>query len=179
MQAQSNNPPEEWRPIPGYSDMEVSSLGRVRRVYILRPHIISRRGRHRGYLAINLRERPGEPNKHRVIHRLVALAFLGEPPTPAHQVNHKDADTMNNDPANLEWVTCAENIRHAWRLRRIKPPPISRGPTNYRTRLTATSVREIRQAAGRVSTRDLAKHYSVTRSAIHHVQARRTWAYLD
>lgn len=29
------------------------------------------------------------------------------------EVNHKDGNTWNNDISNLEWVTQAENIKHA------------------------------------------------------------------
>ena len=49
------------------------------------------------------------------IHRLVARAFHGAPPTPQHcQVNHIDLDTTNNCVQNLEWCTRSENIRHAF-----------------------------------------------------------------
>ena len=48
-----------------------------------------------------------------LIHRLVAAAFLGPPPGPHHEVNHKDKKRTNNHVANLEWVTRAENVTHA------------------------------------------------------------------
>lgn len=45
------------------------------------------------------------------IHRLVAIAFLGD--RRDLQVNHKDGDRKNNSLENLEWVDAKENIRHA------------------------------------------------------------------
>jgi hypothetical protein len=45
-----------------------------------------------------------------VVHRIVAYAFLGEPPTPKHVVDHKDTNRQNNRPENLRWLTKLENI---------------------------------------------------------------------
>jgi hypothetical protein len=44
------------------------------------------------------------------IHRIVATAFLGEPPTKEHVVDHIDTNKQNNRPENLRWVTRLENI---------------------------------------------------------------------
>lgn len=44
------------------------------------------------------------------IHRIVATAFHGEPPTNEHVVDHIDTNKQNNRPDNLRWVTRLENI---------------------------------------------------------------------
>ncbi len=44
------------------------------------------------------------------IHRIVATAFHGEPPTKEHVVDHIDTNKQNNRPDNLRWVTRLENI---------------------------------------------------------------------
>lgn len=44
------------------------------------------------------------------VHRIVATAFHGEPPTPQHVVDHIDTNKRNNRPENLRWVTRLENI---------------------------------------------------------------------
>ena len=44
------------------------------------------------------------------IHRIVATAFLGEPPTKEHVVDHIDTNKRNNRPENLRWVTRLENV---------------------------------------------------------------------
>src|ERR1043165_35267 len=44
------------------------------------------------------------------IHRIIATAFHGEPPTKEHVVDHIDTNKQNNRPDNLRWVTRLENI---------------------------------------------------------------------
>ena len=43
------------------------------------------------------------------VHRIVAYAFLGEPPTEQHIVDHIDTNRQNNRPENLRWLTKLEN----------------------------------------------------------------------
>lgn len=59
----------------------------------------------------------GSPNNYgyliisnEVVHRIVAFAFIGEPPTPQHVVDHIDTNRQNNRPENLRWLTKLENI---------------------------------------------------------------------
>lgn len=44
------------------------------------------------------------------VHRIVATAFHGAPPTPQHVVDHIDTNRQNNRPENLRWVTRLENV---------------------------------------------------------------------
>jgi len=44
------------------------------------------------------------------VHRIVAVAFHGEPPTDQHVVDHIDINRCNNRPENLRWLTKLENI---------------------------------------------------------------------
>mgnify|MGYP003443476493 CR=1 FL=1 len=45
------------------------------------------------------------------VHQLVAKAFHGHP--AGCEVNHIDGNKENNAASNLEWITHAENMRHA------------------------------------------------------------------
>lgn len=58
----------------------------------------------------------GKPNNNgymlissEVIHRIVATAFHGEPPTSQYIVDHIDTNRQNNRPENLRWLTKLEN----------------------------------------------------------------------
>ena len=96
---------EEWRTIPGWENYQVSNAGRVKSIH---GNIIKQREDRTGYLRVNLR-RGRKKQKTIRTHRLVALAWLGEPPTPEHQVDHKNGDRQDNRVENLEYVTRREN----------------------------------------------------------------------
>jgi hypothetical protein len=63
-------------------------------------------------------------------HTLVALKYIGPPPTEKHEINHIDGDRRNNLYLNLEWVTHSQNQlkayesgrEHYW-LGKHKPSP--------------------------------------------------------
>lgn len=52
---------------------------------------------------------------YRASHKLIALAFIGQKPTPRHQVNHKNGVRNDNRPENLEYLTSRENTLDAFR----------------------------------------------------------------
>src|ERR1700761_5934498 len=100
---------EKWKPCEGFGDYEVSDRGRVRSIKrdpptILKPADV------RGYRQVVFWIDGKQTS--RLVHRLVAIAFIGSPPTPDHTVNHKDYDKSNNLPSNLEWMGQAENNRY-------------------------------------------------------------------
>jgi hypothetical protein len=66
-----------------------------------------------GYVAIDIRDQYNN-KKTIMLHRLVALVFLGDPPQSNYDVNHKDGNKLNNSKDNLEWVTRSENQLHAY-----------------------------------------------------------------
>ena len=110
---------EQWRsmldpatgtPVPGRM---VSSLGRVR----LKNGFTYYGSRFQsGYFQTSIYESNGI-KKCVLVHRLVAAAFLGPPPTPERCiVNHKDGNKGNNVVGNLEYATQADNISYYFAL---------------------------------------------------------------
>ncbi len=99
-----------WKAVVGFPRYEVSSLGRFRRKAT--GGILNGTAAHNGYLHITL-TRDGRVFT-QIRHRLVALSFLGEPPTPLHvHVNHRNKIRNDNRVSNLEWSTRSENAKHA------------------------------------------------------------------
>lgn len=72
----------------------------------------------KGYLFVSL-SKDGKRYLKKV-HRLVAQAFIPNP-FRKPQINHKNGDKTNNGIDNLEWVTNAENMLHAYRVLGRKP----------------------------------------------------------
>jgi hypothetical protein len=102
----------EWRPVRGHEGVyEVSNNGLVRRVGKQTGAVVGRilkpspnRG---GYLMVRLSA--GNVAKTRLIHRLVAMAFIGEPAS-GHEVCHRDGNRQNNTLDNLRWDTHVANM---------------------------------------------------------------------
>lgn len=105
---------ETWRPISGYlGAYEASSEGRVRSLTrvtdrgrkwkgrILTPATMSN-----GYQIVSL-WRDGS-QRSALVHRLVLLAFSGEP-EEGQEARHLNGDRVDNRPENLKWGTHAEN----------------------------------------------------------------------
>jgi len=114
----------------------------------------------------------------RGVHQLVADAFKG--PRPDGLVcNHKNGVKTDNRPQNLEYVTYAENCRHAHRNGLTPQPPVGRGARNGRARLTEKDVRAARRrAAAGERGEDLAREFGVCRSALNYAVSGHTWAHV-
>lgn len=98
-------PVEFWLKHPDIDGIEVSSFGRARSVkghyYKIRPE--------QGYLRVGFRM--NGKIAHKLVHRLVAQAFIPNP-NNLPQVNHKDGDRTNNNVSNLEWCDNYYNMKY-------------------------------------------------------------------
>lgn len=173
---------EEWRAVPRFEGLyEVSDAGRVRRIGRAARngngrgggarvgHILKLSENASGYVVAQL-WRDGKPCS-RLVHRLVAAAFVG--PRPAdHDVNHRDGTKTNNRPANLEYLTRSENNQHAYDTG-LHP----KGERHVGAKLTAADVAEIRRAnaAGEAGCRVLARRYGRSKSSIQLILNNHNW----
>lgn len=104
---------EEWKEVIGYSGYHVSNYGRVKSFLRKNPKILSGNMSF-GYFQVKLTGENGFYNAG--IHRIEGIAFLGNPPSEKHQINHKNGFKTDNFILNFEWVTNSENQKHAYRL---------------------------------------------------------------
>lgn len=98
---------EVWRTVVGYEGKYmVSNIGRVKS--LVSNCILNQYDRN-GYPHVGLYK--NLKTKSLKVHRLVAVAFVGNPDNKPF-VNHKDGTRNNNHVENLEWVTNQENRQH-------------------------------------------------------------------
>ena len=121
---------EVWKPIKGYSNYLISNLGRVKSKerYVntvygakrkVKERIIKPVNDSRGYYVVSLYNESGK-SKPKLIHRLVAEAFLDNP-NNYPVINHINGDKKDNRAENLEWCTQSHNIKEAFRIGTANP----------------------------------------------------------
>lgn len=150
----ANSCEERWGDLPGFSDYQASDQGRIRshksgqwRVLRATPHSRT------GYLAVSLRIEGRYIT--RSVHRLIALAFLGD--ARGRDVNHKNGDKHDNRLVNLEYLTRGDNHRHAYRTRLRQP---------VGKKLSDDDVRLISELQGQFTQQELADRFRVSRATI-------------
>lgn len=128
---------EIWKDVVGYEGLyQVSSEGRVRSV----EHVdfLGRRQKEKirrvtlnknGYAYVNLRK--DNLIKNKLVHRIVAEAFLPNPKN-LETVNHKNEVKTDNRVVNLEWMTIGDNLRYGTHVERAtKNKPDMSGPRHH------------------------------------------------
>lgn len=171
---------EIWKDIEDIPGYQVSSLGNVRSIdrIVVRANarkltikggmvklVLNQQGRLRARLRLEGKE------KQRLVHRLVAEAFISNP-EKKEQVNHIDGNKTNNAIANLEWVTAQENMDHA-----VKHNLNARGERQGNSKLKVFQIVEIKQLliANRLSLAAIAREYNVGVSTIHDIKSCKQW----
>lgn len=165
---------EEWRDVPGFEGKyQVSNAGRVRSVEriiqaptgpqrwpgkLLKPFVDST-----GYLYVNLAKGgAGGGAKKSLLHRLVLIAFKGDPPE-GMEACHNDGDRTNAMLGNLRWDTRPNNAGDRRR----------HGTHRASAKLTMQQVAEIRLSVG--PSHKVAEKYGVASSTIRAIRIGQNW----
>ena len=136
--------PDDVREIPGYPSYYARPNGEIWRDTINNPvNVVPGKGK-----IIKLKDRynpicnyhqvqPYVDGKRKVcyVHRLVLLAFEGEPIGDRNEAHHMDANTSNNHIDNLKWVTRLENAQYVpTEKRRVSKKTLATGRKPHQSR---------------------------------------------
>jgi len=170
---------EIWKPIKGYEGLyEVSNFGRIKSLakkrrsgrykclMLYKERILKPGENAQGYLKLDLCKK-GKIKTHRV-NRLVIATFVGE---SFLECNHKDGNKKNNCVENLEYCTCSENHKHAYKLHLMD----RRGEKHHLAKLNEAMVKNIRANVFQLTVQEFSALYKISVSAVWNVIKRKTW----
>lgn len=165
---------EEWRAVPGCSFYDVSNLGRVRSWARLGRGTLQSRlpeprpmrsslttSRSTAYYEVRVRLDSNGKMRTKLVHALVALAFLGPRPM-GHEVCHGDGNGLNNALTNLRYGTRLDNAADA-----VAHGSLLRGLSHWCGRLSDEDVRNIRAHRGWLESGSLSMVYGVSTGHIY------------
>lgn len=114
---------------------------------------------------------------HKLIHRLVAIAFVDNPdPENKFKVNHKDGDKSNNYDWNLEWVTNQENMDHAVETGLIN----NLGSKNPNSVYSEAQIHQVCMLLeDGLGPTEISKLISVDRDTIGKIKSREVWKHIS
>ena len=151
---------EQWKPIYGFENYQISNFGRLKSLKgkIMNPCVDSS-----GYLNTSLRK-DGKTYSVRV-HQLVAIHFLRRTDIGC-VVNHIDGNKLNNRVDNLEYVTSGDNNQKAYDTG-LK----AKGEDHYLAKLSDKDIFDIRVefGLGRMTYREIEGKYNVANSTVSRI----------
>jgi len=112
--------------------------------------------------------RVGYKSKYLQLHRIIYRKFIG-PLASDLTINHKDGNSLNNTPNNLELITCGENNLHAYRSNG-RPAVIGNFKINQNI---ADCIRKDRTSG--FTYKQLMKKYNISKTTCSYVCNNKIW----
>lgn len=124
------------------------------------------------YIFVNLCQ--GPRRKKAPVHVLLAEAFLGKRP-PGFDVNHKNGNKHDNRLENLEYVSRAYNVKHAYHLGLAN----AKGSKNGHSKLKEEDVLRIRSSEFKnLPRKEIADFFRVSVGSVNKILSRTTWKHI-
>ena len=167
----------KWCGIPDWMEYEASENGDIRRVAggqgsrrgrILKPWV----NKQTGYLQVSLWR--NNRRKTMTVHRLIAMAFHGRPPSQKQVVAHNDGSRRNNHWTNLRWPTQRENAADT-----LIHGTHNQGTRNGQAKMDEICIRAIRRMEEMKIPRTVsADGFGICRQTIDAIVSRRRWRHV-
>lgn len=167
---------EEWRKVPNFPAYSVSNFGNVRRDAKGGGAVVGRILKFNptlsGYLMVHLwKDKKPHP---RLVHRLVAEAFIPRESEERKEIAHYDGNRSNNRVDNLRWATRSENMQDTKRHGTSVT-----GSKNPMSKLDESKVKDIKNRLRQgESISCVAGEYSVNRATIEFIKNGKTWKHV-
>ena len=173
---------ETWRDIPGFNNYQVSCFGNVRS-YLKKgnhknkgnahPRLLRQARRGGGYPTVSLPDRDGK-YRHRSVHSLVLLAFVGECPE-GKEVAHLNGIPTDNRFSNLAYVTHKENEAH-----KVAHGTSPVGENNGQSNLLGWQVAEIKFLSSKsVPQGKIAALFGISHKYVSAILNGKAWAHIE
>ena len=159
---------------------EISNYGRIKS-YATNPEGNILKGKlHSGYLVFDYTDIKEGVLKHALVHRLVALHFIGKPPAKKNNVIHLDGDKANNRVENLQYMTAEETGRHYTTNNPVSEMNAKRQQNRTKGhKLTLTQVETIRKILSNPNSKTkkkvLAQRYNISEMTLYRIQNGDLW----
>lgn len=163
------------KPIPGFDGYHATEDGLIVSTRDVAPRTLTQRSR-KGYMHVTVRvcRRGRLVRDWQPVHRLVLLAYKGQPESHANQGRHLDGNCLNNRADNLDWGTHKDNAADAIRHGTLGP-----GMRARRRKLTEAQVMEIKvRLSGGEEDRALAREFGLSLGYPTSLARGRNWAHL-
>jgi hypothetical protein len=173
---------EIWKPVKNYEGLyDVSNFGRVKSLtkkrlggryncpMLYKERILSPGKNAQGYFKLDLCKN-GKKKTCRV-NRLVAAAFIGE---SALECNHIDGNKENNRVSNLEYCSCSENHKHAYKIGLMD----RRGEKHHLAKLDNAMIANIRENRYGLTAKELAACFNMCTATIYNVLRCKSWSHV-
>lgn len=160
---------EIWKDVKDYEGFyKISNYGNVKSKSYKGEKILKPASLKNGYLNVVLCV--NQIKKHKLIHRLVAEAFI-ENLKNLPQVNHKDFNKSNNHVNNLEW--CSVEYNNSYTIQHDKIQKYENRPMAKLTKEKVLSIPNLINLGA--TTEDLSNYFKVSRRCIDNIFEGKNW----